>query len=132
MAKTILIIDDDADILKLLEMRLMASGYQVITAASAEEALTLFHIKPVALIISDLRMPGMDGFALFEAIHQINATVPFILLTAHGSIPEAVLATQQGMFSFLTKPFDSKILLELVATALKMPSQISAEPPNQT
>ena len=132
MAKTILIVDDDADILKLLEMRLIASGYQVFTATSAAEALTLFHVKPVALIISDLRMPEMDGFALFEAMHHINATVPFILLTAHGSIPEAVLATQKGMFSFLTKPFDSKTLLELIASALKMPSQISAELPNQT
>jgi two-component system response regulator GlrR len=122
MAKYILIVDDDADILKLLEMRLVASGYQVISASSAEEALSLFQIKPVALIISDLRMPDMDGFMLFQAIHDLDATVPFILLTAHGSIPEAVHATLQGVFSFLTKPFDSKELLAQVESALKITS----------
>lgn len=122
MAQHILIVDDDADILKLLEIRLSASGYKVVSASSAEEALTLFHIHPAALIISDLRMPNMDGFTLFQAIHALDATVPFILLTAHGSIPEAVHATQQGVFSFLTKPFDSKALLEQVARALKITS----------
>ena len=120
MTQSILIVDDDADILKLLEMRLSASGYDVIAASSAQQALSLFSMKPIALVISDLRMPDMDGFALFEAIHRLDSTIPFILLTAHGSIPEAVHATQQGVFSFLTKPFESKVLLELVANALKI------------
>lgn len=120
MMPLILIVDDDADILKLLEMRLAASGYQVASAHSAQQALSLFNIQMPALVISDLRMPDMDGFALFEAIHALNPTVPFILLTAHGSIPEAVHATQQGVFSFLTKPFDSKNLLQQVEYALKI------------
>ena len=87
MTQPILIVDDDADILKLLELWLISTGYQVVSASFAEEALGLFHIKPAALIISDLRMPNMDGFTLFQAIHTLDATVPFILLTAHGSIP---------------------------------------------
>lgn len=120
MMPLILIVDDDADILKLLEMRLTASGYQVVSAHSAQQALSLFNMQMPALVISDLRMPDMDGFALFEAIHALNPTVPFILLTAHGSIPEAVHATQQGVFSFLTKPFDSKNLLQQVEYALKI------------
>lgn len=120
MNNHILIVDDDADILKLLEMRLTASGYHVSAANSAYEAISLFNLNPAALVISDLRMPEMDGFSLFDAIHQLDSTVPFILLTAHGSIPEAVYATQQGVFSFLTKPFDSKVLLQQVATALKL------------
>ena len=120
MANPILIVDDDADILKLLEMRLTASGYPVIAASSAQQALTLFGMHPIALVISDLRMPEMDGFALFEAIHRLDSTIPFILLTAHGSIPEAVHATQQGVFSFLTKPFEGKALLEQVAQALRV------------
>jgi two-component system response regulator GlrR len=125
MTHTILVVDDDADILKLLEMRLEASGYTVIAAHSGKQALSLFSMQPVSLVISDLRMPEMDGFALFNAIHNLDATVPFILLTAHGSIPEAVHATQQGVFSFLTKPFDSKVLLELVVSALKIaPSKV--------
>ena len=120
MANPILIVDDDADILKLLEIRLTASGYPVIAASSAQQALTLFGMHPIALVISDLRMPEMDGFALFEAIHRLDSTIPFILLTAHGSIPEAVHATQQGVFSFLTKPFEGKALLEQVAQALRV------------
>ena len=120
MTPLILIVDDDADILKLLEMRLVASGYQVTTAHSAQQALSLFSMQTPALVISDLRMPDIDGFALFEAVHALNPTVPFILLTAHGSIPDAVHATQQGVFSFLTKPFDSKSLLEQVENALKI------------
>ena len=119
MHKPILIVDDDADILKLLEMRLSANNHAVITADCAAKALALFNMAPVSLVISDLRMPDMDGFALFQAIHQLDATVPFILLTAHGSIPEAVSATQQGVFGFLTKPFDSKELLRQVESALK-------------
>lgn len=120
MSPLILIVDDDADILKLLEMRLVASGYQVASAHSAQQALSLFSMQTPALVISDLRMPDMDGLALFEAVHSLNPTVPFILLTAHGSIPDAVHATQQGVFSFLTKPFDSKSLLEQVESALKI------------
>ena len=119
MTPHILIVDDDADILKLLEMRLTASGYQVTSAHSAQQALSIFSINTPALVISDLRMPEMDGMALFEAISSLNPTVPFILLTAHGSIPDAVHATQQGVFSFLTKPFDSKYLLHQVEHALK-------------
>ncbi len=133
MANPILIVDDDADILKLLEMRLTASGYPVIAASSAQQALTLFGMHPIALVISDLRMPEMDGFALFEAIHRLDSTIPFILLTAHGSIPDAVHATQQGVFSFLTKPFESKALLEQVAQALKIsPHHINSPLENDT
>lgn len=120
MMPLILIVDDDTDILKLLEMRLAASGHRVASAQSAQQAISLFNVNPPALVISDLRMPDMDGLALFEVIHALNPTVPFILLTAHGSIPEAVHATQQGVFSFLTKPFDSKNLLQQVAHALKI------------
>jgi two-component system, NtrC family, response regulator GlrR len=122
MNQHILVVDDDADILKLLALRLTASGYQVTSAHSAHQALAMFKTKPASLVISDLRMPEMDGFALFDAIHEIDSTVPFILLTAHGSIPEAVHATQQGVFSFLTKPFDSKTLLHQVESALKISS----------
>jgi two-component system, NtrC family, response regulator GlrR len=128
MTKSILVVDDDADILKLLTLRLSASGYLVAAAQSAHEALGLFKSKSFALVISDLRMPEMDGFGLFDAIHALDPSVPFILLTAHGSIPEAVHATQQGVFSFLTKPFDSKDLLQKVENALKTSTRLANEP----
>jgi len=116
----ILIVDDDPDILRLLGMRLQAGGYEVISARNGEEALSMLAASGPALVISDLRMPGMDGLALFDAIHQDNPALPVILLTAHGSIPDAVEATQRGIFGFLTKPFDSKSLLQQVESALRL------------
>ncbi|MCB5207366.1 sigma 54-interacting transcriptional regulator [Methylovorus mays] len=118
--RKILAVDDDPDILKLLEMRLVAAGYQVVTAANGEEALAHIGVSRPALVISDLRMPRMDGLALFDAIHQADPALPVILLTAHGSIPEAVDATRRGVFGFLTKPFDSKSLLQQVEAALRL------------
>jgi two-component system response regulator GlrR len=122
VVQKILAVDDDPDILKLLGMRLKAAGYQVVEAKSGEEALTQIAVSRPVLVISDLRMPGMDGMALFEAIQQTDPSLPVIMLTAHGSIPEAVEATQRGVFGFLTKPFDSKLLLQQVEAALRISS----------
>jgi two-component system response regulator GlrR len=70
--------------------------------------------------VTDLRMGGMNGLALFDTLHQDDPGLPVIILTAHGSIPDAVEATQRGVFGFLTKPFDSKDLLKQVADALRI------------
>ncbi len=114
----ILLVDDDSSLLRLLSMRLHAAGYEVTTAASGEEALgKLANIQP-QLVISDLRMGGMDGMALFETLHERNPLLPVIILTAHGSIPEAVAAAQRGVFSYLTKPFDSMELMNRVRQAM--------------
>ena len=119
-SKKILTVDDDPDILKLLGMRLQSAGYLVTSATNGEEALAQIAISRPALVISDLRMPDMDGLALFDAIHKTDPALPVIMLTAHGSIAEAVDATQRGVFGFLTKPFDSKSLLQQVEAALRM------------
>ncbi|MCB5183878.1 sigma 54-interacting transcriptional regulator [Methylobacillus gramineus] len=120
VTKRILTVDDDPDILKLMGMRLKAAGYQVITATNADEALSQIAISRPNLVITDLRMPGMDGLALFDVIHKSDPSLPVIMVTAHGSIPEAVDATQRGVFGFLTKPFDSKSLLQQVEAALRI------------
>ncbi|GAB7562438.1 two-component system response regulator GlrR [Methylobacillus methanolivorans] len=120
VVKKILTVDDDPDILKLMGMRLKAAGYQVVTATNAEEALSQIAISRPSLVITDLRMPGMDGLALFDVIHKSDPSLPVIMVTAHGSIPEAVDATQRGVFGFLTKPFDSKSLLQQVEAALRV------------
>lgn len=117
---TILVVDDDQDILRLICMRLMAAGYQTLTASDGAEALLTLHMQRPDLVISDLRMPTLDGISLMESAHETNPTLPFIILTAHGSIPEAVQATQKGAFSFLAKPFDSQALLQLVADGLRI------------
>lgn len=120
MAARILIVDDDQDILHLIGMRLEANGYEVIAAASGEEALNSFRSTRPQLVITDLRMGDMDGMTLFAHLHAEAPLVPVIILTAHGTIPEAVAATQQGVFSFLLKPFDSQELLRRVADALRL------------
>jgi two-component system, NtrC family, response regulator GlrR len=117
---TILIVDDDQDILTLIGMRLKSAGYHILTANDGAEALATINITRPHLVISDLRMPEIDGMSLMLHVHQHHPTLPFIILTAHGSIPEAVSATQQGAFSFLAKPFESQVLLDQVANALRL------------
>src|SRR5205809_1431224 len=75
-------------------------------------------------------MPGIDGLQLFEAIHREHPALPVIILTAHGTIPDAVSATQRGVFAFLTKPFDSQELLQKVANAVRLTGD-AAEPTRQ-
>lgn len=116
----ILIVDDDLDLLKLLTFRLQGAGYQIESADSAERALAKLSVSVPHLVITDLRMGGMDGMALFQNIRKIHPALPVIILTAHGTIPDAVAATQRGVFGYLTKPFDSKELLSQVEKAVSV------------
>jgi two-component system response regulator GlrR len=117
--KKILLVDDDASLLKLLSLRLRGAGFDVATAKSGEEALGRLLARQPDVVISDLRMEGMDGMALFSNIHDRHPSLPVIILTAHGNIPDAVDATQKGVFGYLTKPFDGQALLECVNDALQ-------------
>ncbi len=119
-AAQVLLVDDDADLLRLLSMRLSAAGYRVSTADSAEAAMAQLLQQRPQLVISDVQLPGDDGLQLFDRIREKHPSLPVILLTAHGTIPDAVDATARGVFSYLTKPFDGKALLDLVAQALAL------------
>ncbi len=114
----ILLVDDDPDMLHLLSLRLAAAGYRVAAVESAEQALVQMAVHRPALVISDVQLPGRDGHALFREIRERFPTVPVILLTAHGTIPDAVDAVSRGVQGYLTKPFDGKVLLQKVADAL--------------
>ena len=116
----ILLVDDDRSLLRLLSMRLAAVGYEVAAVESGEQALAQLSVFRPHLVITDLRMDGMDGMTLFDLIHARSPALPVVILTAHGTIPEAVDATSKGVFSFLTKPFDSQVLLTQVGRALKV------------
>lgn len=116
----VLVVDDDPDLLRLLDLRLCSVGYSVGTASSAEQALAYLASERFSLLITDLRMTGMDGLGLLRAAKRLYPTLPVILLTAHGTIPDAVQATRQGAFGFVTKPFDPKELLEQVDSALAL------------
>ncbi len=115
----VLLVDDEPDLLRLWKLRLQPNGYEVSTAECAEEALATFAAVKPDVVLTDLRMPGLDGMALFEAIRNQNKSIPVIIITAHGSIPEAVEATRQGVFSFLTKPIDGNELVEEIEKALE-------------
>lgn len=123
----LLLVDDDPGLLKLLGMRLTSEGFRVTTAESGAEALRLLTKEKVDLVISDLRMDEMDGMALFAEIQKQQPGMPVIILTAHGSIPEAVAATQQGVFSFLTKPVDRDALYKAIDGALALSTPASDE-----
>ncbi len=114
----LLVVDDDPDMLRLLSMRLASSNYQVTAVTSAESALTQLEIEHPQLVLSDVRLPGRDGLALFDEIRKRHPTLPVILLTAHGTIPDAVEATARGVFTYLTKPYDGRELLDKIAQAL--------------
>ncbi len=118
--RSLLLVDDDADLLRLLTMRLEAAGYAITTAGSGAQALARIAAERPQLVITDMRMPGMDGSALFEAIRVEHPALPVIILTAHGTIPDAVAATNRGVFSYLTKPYDAKELQEHITRALKL------------
>jgi len=116
----LLVVDDDPDMLRLLTIRLTAAGYRVTAVTSAEAAMTQLHIERPQLVLSDVQLPGRDGLALFDDIRARHPSLPVILLTAHGTIPDAVEATERGVFTYLTKPFDGKGLLDKIAQALAL------------
>lgn len=126
----VLLVDDDPSLLELLSIRLNAAGYEVDTTDSAEHALNYLDKTRPQLVISDMQMSGMDGMALFEQIRQKNPTLPVIILTAYGTIPDAVAAVQRGVFGYLTKPFDSKNLLTQINKALQQIPQTKTETPH--
>jgi two-component system response regulator GlrR len=115
--KRVLLVDDDPSVLKVLAIRLKRAGYVVKTADSSRKALSSLTPFSPQVVVTDMRMAGMDGLELFDAIRDIDATIPVIMLTAHGTIPDAVDATQRGIFAYLTKPFEKDELLEVVDRA---------------
>ncbi len=122
----ILVVDDDPNILTVLEARLMAAGYMVQTAPTAGKALELLEKKSADLVISDVRMPGMDGEQLLREIREHWPLVPVILLTAHGTIESAVESVRIGAADYLTKPFDNKVLLGKVASYLPQLAKVDS------
>ena len=114
----LLLVDDDPSLLRLLTLRLEGEGYQVINADSAEAALPVLAKNSVDVVLSDLRMPGLDGMSLFDEVAKRYPGLPVVLMTAHGSIPEAVAATQRGVFGFLTKPLNNVELRDILQRAV--------------
>lgn len=115
---SILLVDDDDGLRRLLSMRLGAAGFDVQEAESAEAALASVRRERPAIVVTDLKMDGMDGMGLLENLREHYPGLPVILLTAHGTIPDAVEATQSGAYDFLTKPVDHAELIDRVRSAV--------------
>lgn len=122
---TILVVDDDKNILQVLEARLSFAHYKTLSARSAEEAVELLAQHPVDLVVSDVKMPGMGGVGLLHEILVQWPHIPVILLTAYGSIPDAVSTIRSGAADYLTKPFDGHQLLQKIAALL---GRVTEEP----
>lgn len=120
----VLLVDDDAGMLQLLAMRLGAMEYTTQCASNGPEALSCIQHSVPDIVITDLRMEEMNGMALFERIHADWPSLPVIIMTAHGSIKEAVEATQKGVFSFLTKPVDKDELITTLNQAVTSHTEV--------
>jgi two-component system response regulator GlrR len=127
MQDRLLLVDDDANLLQLLGIRLEAEGFAIQSATSAPEALQVLRNSPVDLVLTDLRMEGESGLDLFTQVRHFYPGLPVIIMSAQGTIPEAVSATQMGVFEFLTKPVDKTVLLSTIRAALEQSGATQAE-----
>jgi DNA-binding NtrC family response regulator len=122
MAEKILIVDDELDMLDLLSVIIRQNtDYEVdVTNVSLEVPEMLAAGKDYDLVISDLRMPMLDGIELMELARKVDDTLPFIVITAYGTIESAVEAVRKGAFDYITKPFHKEQILHTIHNALKL------------
>jgi len=123
----ILLVDDDPGLLRLLSIRLRAEGYEVEAVESAHKALAILNRFSPDLVITDLRMDKMDGIGLLKELQTRSPGLRVVIVTAHGTIPDAVVATQSGAFGFLTKPIDKDELMQTVRKAIKVSGSVEVE-----
>jgi len=120
MAEKILIVDDEPDMLKLLSMILREkTPYEVTTTNNPVEAVELAKTGDFDLVITDLKMPGLDGLQLLAEVKKRDEDIPVIIITAYGTIDAATEAIEKGGFDFITKPFKKEQILFTIEKALK-------------
>jgi two-component system NtrC family response regulator len=118
--ETILIVDDEKNYLAILSAVLSEEGFETLTASSAEKALNTLENSDVDLVLTDMKMPSMDGIELLERIKAIEADLPIIMMTAHGTVEKAVEAMQKGAYTYLQKPFENERMVLHVKKAVAM------------
>ncbi|MGH7786724.1 MAG: sigma-54-dependent transcriptional regulator, partial [Candidatus Binatia bacterium] len=120
MRPRVVIVDDEERMAAVVAMALGREGYDCEPCPSAAAALAAIEARGADVVVSDLRMPDMDGIELLRRLRTSHPTLPVILLTAHGSLPSAVAAMREGAFDYVAKPFDNDELRALVARALEL------------
>ena len=120
MAEKILIVDDEMDMLELLELIITdRTDYEVVTTNTPLEVPELLKKDSFDLLITDLRMPDVDGIELIEMVKQIDDQLPFMIITAYGTIESAVEAMRKGAFDYITKPFRQEQILLTIEKVMK-------------
>ncbi len=120
MAEKLLLVDDEPDMLKLLSMIIRdKTPYSVVTTNNPLEALELVKQGGFDLVVSDLKMPGLDGLELLEEIRKFNEEIPVIIVTAYATLESAQEAMGKKAFDFITKPFRKEQILFTIDKALK-------------
>ncbi|MGD8266562.1 MAG: sigma-54 dependent transcriptional regulator [Desulfobacterales bacterium] len=109
--ESILVVDDEKNYTAVLSVVLQEEGYETLTANSAAEALATLKIEDVDLVITDMKMPGIDGLELLGRVKRQWPDIPVIMMTAHGTVDKAVEAMQKGAYTFILKPFDNERLV---------------------
>ena len=129
MSKRLLVVDDEAKLLRAVAMCLRSEGYEVITARSGTEALVRLTEAIPDLIITDIRMPGMDGHALARSLRASPRTdmIPIIFLTAKDTREDRIAGFRTGVDAYVTKPFDTEEMLAIVSSILKRVQRTSTE-----
>jgi DNA-binding NtrC family response regulator len=125
--KSILVVDDEKSQREILEMILSGEGYDVTTASSGEAAMKFARERRFDLVLTDLKMTGMDGIELLQHLTSLDSAIIVILLTAHGTIDSAKEALRRGAFDYLQKPYDKEALLATINRALDKLDEIDTE-----
>ena len=119
---TILVVEDDQALSEALQDTLNLAGYQVVTAANGREALAQLETHKVDLIVSDINMPQMDGEALLKRVRSSYPNLAVVLMTAYGTIQQAVAAMREGAVDYMVKPFEAEVLVNMVSRYVGEPS----------
>ncbi len=118
--RTVLVVDDERNMLMVMQMTLEEAGYRVLTADRGDDAVGLLRDPDLAVVLSDLKMPGMGGGELIARVQRERPDVPVIVVTAFGSIRSAVECLQAGASDYLTKPFEPEELQFAVQSAVRL------------
>ncbi|HUE11390.1 MAG TPA: sigma-54 dependent transcriptional regulator [Steroidobacteraceae bacterium] len=130
--ESVMVVEDDAALREALADTLRAAGITAISAGDAGEALALLETEEIALVISDVQMPGPNGYELLSAIKRLRADLPVVLMTAYGTVAQAVSAMRDGATDYIVKPFDAKALIDMARRQLAMrviPNELVAVDP---
>jgi two-component system, response regulator FlrC len=130
--ESVMVVEDDAVLREALADTLRAAGITAISAGDAGEALALLESEEIALVISDVQMPGPNGYELLSAIKRLRADLPVVLMTAYGTVAQAVSAMREGATDYIVKPFDAKALIDMARRQLAMrviPNELVAADP---